>query len=89
MKKFIPTSREKFVLSDAEKANPDSHLVCRIRLEFRLEVSDFTDDPDFDIVQRIKLIPDAFNPERNIMTLSNVHVRLCSYHIGGLARAPS
>ena len=37
-----------------------------------LQVSDVTDDPDFDVAQRIKKLLDASDQERNIRTLANV-----------------
>ena len=37
-----------------------------------LQVSDVTDDPDFDVAQHIKKIMDSSDQERNIMTLANV-----------------
>ena len=41
-------------------------------LEVTSEVSDVTDDPDFDLAQRIKKILDAADQERKIRTLANV-----------------
>ena len=37
-----------------------------------LQVSDVTDDPDFDVAQHIKKILDSSDQERNIRTLANV-----------------
>ena len=41
-------------------------------VKFMLQVSDVTDDPDFDVAQRIKKLLDASDQERNIRTLANV-----------------
>ena len=41
-------------------------------LEVTSELSNVTDDPDFDIAQRIKEILDSADQERNIRTLANV-----------------
>ena len=41
-------------------------------LEVTSEVSDVTDDPDFNIAQRVKKILDTAYQERNILTLANV-----------------
>ena len=41
-------------------------------LEVTSELSNVTDDPDFDIAQHIKEILDSADQERNIRTLANV-----------------
>ena len=61
----------------------DSHdqlsLIQKKRIKTRswyvkvmLQVSDITDDPDYDVAQCIKKILDASDQERNIRTLANV-----------------